>query len=209
MASSPGATALDWLGGLGRSIGVDRPTTGSRIRRVLVAAARAADQPTGILVVPDLDGSRDSSLAGGAMAGLRLDVDAATMARGVLEGIAFDVADELDLLSVEGLDVAEIRVSGGGASDARLLQLRADVIGIPVVGVDPRDTGVAAAAAMAWTAAVGDRSMTDALASLVRLGPAVEPRAGHHQRYAELRARRRALRMALAEPVDRRLATRR
>jgi hypothetical protein len=52
---------------------------------------------------------------------------------------------------------------------------------------------------LAWAAVVGDRSITEALATLVRFGPAVDPRDDHHARYDELRARRSALRVALAD----------
>ena len=199
MASSPGGTVLRWLDGLGR---LERPGEGARraaVRQVLARAAGAPDGPTGVLVLPDLHPSDSAATAGGVVAGLRLDVDAAALARSTLEGIAFDVADELEAVSAAGAAVTEIRVSGGAAAESRWLQLRADVIGTPVTAVEPRDVGAAAAAALAWAAVVGDRSITEALATLVRFGPPVDPRDDHHARYDELRARRSALGVALAD----------
>lgn len=191
MTSAPGATLMAWAGGLGRLVGSGEGT-GDAVRRALAAARRSPDRPTDLVVLPDLAGSS------GAIAGLRLDVDAGRLARGLLEGVAFGIADELDALRATGAAVDEIRITGGGTNDRRWIQLRSDVLGMPVVAVDPPDAGVAAAAALAWAAGVGDRSVQSTLATLVRLGPTVEPRRDHHERYADLRRRRSALVAALA-----------
>ena len=192
MTSSPGSAVLSWIGAIGRLGGDDAVFPGAPGPRALEAARRAPDEPTGLLVLPDLPGSA------GAIAGLRLDVDAGRLARGMLEGVAFRVADEVDGLRAAGVAIEELRVTGGGTTDTRWIQLRADVLGMPVVAVEPPDAGVAAAAALAWAAVVADRSVDDVLATLVRLAAPIAPRLDHHERYVELRQRRSALADVLA-----------
>jgi xylulokinase len=201
MGSSIGGAAMAWIG---RLAGASGTAMGRGTRRAGVLAAAAPDEPTGLVVLPDLDGSGPALLdaaSGGIVAGLRLDIDAARLARGVLEGIALTVADRLAVLA--GIEpVSEIRVTGAGARDARWAQLRADVTGIPVRAVSPIEAGATAAAALALAAAVPGASVGSALDSLVRLGPIVEPRADQHRRYEEIRAKRALLRVALGGGDD-------
>jgi len=204
MSSVPGATVLAWLGGLA-AIGARPESTKARVARLLRRAGRAADTPTGVLVLNGFDaaGSIDgTALAGGVVAGLRLDVDAGTLARGMLEGIAFDVAERLDDLAAAGMTLTEIRVTGAGATDPRWIQLRADVLGMPVVAIEPRDAGVVAACALGASAAIGDRSLGEMVSRLTSVGPMVEPRRVHQERYQELLTRRAVLRRALRERSD-------
>ncbi len=190
LKSWPGATRLGWLAGFASFVPGSRRTSDVDVRRALDAARRAPDTPTGVLTTA------------GVFAGLRLDVDAGLLARAVLEGVAFDAADALDDLADIGLVVHEVRITGGGAADPRWVQLRADVLGVPIVGVLPRDAGVSAAAALAWTAVVGDAAVETVLARLVRHDPPVEPRGDRTEGYAELRARGGVLKQALRGHAD-------
>jgi xylulokinase len=195
MTSFPGGAAMGRLELLRDVRRRETALSGGSVVRVLGIAARAPDAPTGILV----RGGTLGSGGGTAFAGLRLDVLAPGLARAVLEGIAFDVADAVDELASAGGRVDEIRISGGTAVDPRWIQLRADVLGLPITAVKPRDAGVAAAAALAWSATVGDRSIGEVLGRLVRHDPPVGPRPDHHERYLELRQRRSALSARLGE----------
>jgi xylulokinase len=189
MASWPGAVALGWVGALGRLEASSRPRGSSDVRRALAVAGTARDEPTDVLVLPDVERA--------SIAGLRIDVDAPILARAVLEGIAFAAAEHLEALGRSGDVVEEVRITGGGRLDPAWLQLRADVLGVPVVAIEPPETGIAAAAALAWAGAVGDRSAAEHVAALVRPGPAIAPRRDVADRYAPMRARWRELRSAL------------
>jgi xylulokinase len=190
MMSWPGAARLSWLAGFGSLLPRSRGTSDADVKRALTQARRGPDTPTGVLTTA------------GVLAGLRLDVDAGTLIRAVLEGIAFDAADALDDLANTGLSIHEVRITGGGAADPRWVQLRADVLGVPIVAVQPWDAGVSAAAALAWTAAVGDAAVETVLARLVRHDPLVAPRRDRNAAYAELRARRTVLKQALDGHAD-------
>jgi len=54
------------------------------------------------------------------------------IARAALEGIAFQVADILDVMKEDsGIALDELRVDGGACSNNLLMQFQADILGVP------------------------------------------------------------------------------
>jgi glycerol kinase len=74
------------------------------------------------------------SYARGLMVGLTRGTTSAHIARAALEGIAFQVADVLQAMQADaGIRLKELRVDGGASENNLLLQIQADLLGIPVV----------------------------------------------------------------------------
>ncbi len=71
--------------------------------------------------------------ARGTIVGLTRGSGLAEIARATLESIAFQVADVLDAMAADsGTRPGVLRVDGGAAANDLLLQLQADVLGVPV-----------------------------------------------------------------------------
>ena len=71
--------------------------------------------------------------ARGTIVGLTRGSNRAHIARAALEGIAFQVGDVLRAMeSDSGVPIEELRVDGGAARNNLLLQIQADVLGVPV-----------------------------------------------------------------------------
>jgi sugar (pentulose or hexulose) kinase len=102
----------------------------------------------------------------------------------MLEGVAFAIRDQLDLLADGGARVTEFRVSGGDTRLATWNQIKADVLGVPVVAV-PGDAAVAGVAMLAGLGAGIYRDADDAIARCVRLPEAIEPNLAAHAQYDE------------------------
>lgn len=75
----------------------------------------------------------DSS-ARGTLIGLTRGTTRGHIARAALESIAFQVADLIDAVRVDsGLPLAELLVDGGATTNDLLMQIQADLLGVPVL----------------------------------------------------------------------------
>jgi xylulokinase len=99
------------------------------------------------------DGERDDAALRGAFVGLSLRHDRPALAYAVLEGLALGVEGALADLEAAGSPVEELRVSGGGAGLAVLSQIKADVLGRPVLAL--RSDAAAIGTALLSGAAAG------------------------------------------------------
>lgn len=70
--------------------------------------------------------------ARGTLLGLTRGTTRAHIARAVLESIAWRTRDVLEAMASVGHEVTELRVDGGGAANAWLMQFQSDVTGVPV-----------------------------------------------------------------------------
>lgn len=128
----------------------------------------------GVLALPVLgDGERTDPNLRGAFTGISLRHDRAVLARAMMEGVAFAIRDQLELIRAGGARVTELRISGGDTRLASWSQIKADVIGVPVVTV-PGDAAVGGVAMLAGMGAGIYRDPQDAIAH-VRLGTPVDP----------------------------------
>lgn len=88
--------------------------------------------------------------ARGTLVGLNSGTSAAHVVRATLEGIAFQVVDLVDALTSDGgVAPDEIRVDGGAAGNDTLLQIQADVLGLPIVRPAVKEATALGAAGLA------------------------------------------------------------
>jgi glycerol kinase len=123
-------------------------------------AASVADNG-GVCLVPAFAGlgaPHWDPYARGLLVGLTRGTTKAHIARAALEGIAFQVSDVLDAMQSDaGISLAELRVDGGASGNNLLMQIQADLCGVPVVRPKVLETtalGVACLAGLAvgfWT----------------------------------------------------------
>ncbi|MEO8229369.1 MAG: FGGY family carbohydrate kinase [Chloroflexota bacterium] len=184
--------AVAWLAGLlygGRS---GRPSVLDYVR-LDAEAGRVRPGADGVVALPVFgDGERTDPDIRGAFAGLSLRHDRAVLVRAVLEGVAFAMADQLDLLRLGGAPVTELRVSGG---DTRLLawtRIKADVLELPVRTV-PGDAAGNGVAMLAGLGAGVFRDPAEAIERCVRLAPPIQPDPTTRAAYADARAAYREL----------------
>jgi len=110
------------------------------------------DEPSRLLVLPYFTPSGtpyfDISVKG-AILGLDLSTTRGEIMKALLEGVAFEIKLNLDILEKSGYVVNELRVIGGGARSQRLVQLKADVIGKPITILDVTEAGCIGVAMLA------------------------------------------------------------
>jgi len=111
--------------------------------------------------------------ARGLISGITRGTTRAQIVRAALEGIAFQVADVLDLLP-GGVEV--LRADGGATANRFLMQFQADLLGCPVEVAAEAETTALGAAALAGRA-VGLWQDDEAIRRLLRPGAVYEPAA--------------------------------
>lgn len=136
--------------------------------RDIEALAASVPDSGGVVFVPALTGLGAPHWdpdARGSIRGLTRGTTRAHLARATLEGVAQQVADVLDAMQQDaGILLQELRVDGGAASNNLLLQIQADLLGVPVVRPTITETTALGAAYLAGLA-VGFWRNRDELAS--------------------------------------------
>ena len=191
-----GAAPLDWAAGvLGTS------------PAALAAAARGGG-PSPVFFLPHLAGERtphNDPAARGAFVNLDHATGVADLARAVIDGIAFSLAEGQAAFGEAGRAGEPLPLVGGGAASLLLVQTVATVLGRPLQRVAGAATGPASGAARrarmaSPRAAVAYDSPRPEISGTVEPAPAY--RAAYAERLATFSALYRAFRRARAATAD-------
>jgi len=138
------------------------------------ALAASVPDSGGVYLVPAFAGlgaPHWDQYARGTITGLTRGTTAGHLARAALEGIAFQVADVLEVMEADsGIKLNELRVDGGASANDLLMQFQAELLGVPVLRPKVVETTALGAAFLAGLA-VGfwkDRGQLDAARQLER-----------------------------------------
>jgi xylulokinase len=106
----------------------------------------------GIIYLPYLMGERTPHLdpyAKGVFFGLSAKHTKAHLLRAVMEGVAFSLKDCLEIVKEMGIEVSQVRASGGGGKSKLWRQMQADLFGIDVVTTNSHEGGALGVALLA------------------------------------------------------------
>ncbi len=167
--------------------------TGSNAYDLLLKAA--GDKPSGLLVLPYFTPSGTpyfDTQTKGAILGLRLSTTRGELIRALLEGVAFEMRLNLQILAQSGCEVRQLRAIGGGAKSEIWTQLKADVIGKPITELKVTEAGCMGVAMLARAAEAGE-PLTKLAEEWIETSDVKEPRAewadwyeGQFERYKQL-----------------------
>jgi len=142
-----GGAVVQWLRD---GLGIIKSST-----EIEALAASVADSG-GVYMVPAFAGlgaPHWDQYARGSISGLTRGTTTGHLARAALEGIAFQVADVLDVMKQDsGIQLNELRVDGGASANDLLMQFQADILCVPVVRPKVVETTALGAAFLAGLA---------------------------------------------------------
>ncbi|MEM7271799.1 MAG: FGGY-family carbohydrate kinase [Actinomycetota bacterium] len=171
--------------------------------------AEAAVVPAGadgLLTVHDWAAPPHAPFRKGAMIGFDGRHTRGHLYRSLLEGIAIRLKNHMDPMAAElGQPFSELIVSGGGANSDVMMQILADVHGVPTARNRVRSSAAIGCAVSAGLFAGVWSSPAEATEVLVQRDDTFQPIAEHTTRYAELAAIEAAIHDHL-DPVTARLA---
>jgi glycerol kinase len=170
--------AIEWLG---RFLGLSDPVAG------VAALAATVPDSGGLYFVPALSGLGApywDQNARGLMSGFTQKSTVAHLARATFESIAYQVRAVFDAMQMEAGSELQVLLADGGATQSDLLmQLQADIIGLPVLRCEAADVSALGAAYLAGLV-LGIWSSEEEIAALPRARRRFEPCLAPAQREA-------------------------
>lgn len=167
------------------------------------------DKPTGILVLPHFAGAATPYMdvdAKGAVVGLTVEHTTSDLYRAMMEGVVYEMMLNMEYLEQAGICPKKLFATGGGASSKVWMQMKADILNIPITSLGSTEAGAAGCAMMAGIAAGVFESMEDAAKKLITEKETYYPRKEHHRAYQmEYKRYRRlyqAVRPLMERPAD-------
>jgi xylulokinase len=149
----------------------------------------------GLVMLPHLMGafSPEPNLqARGSFTGFTLSHTRAHFVRALLEGVAFMLRRNLETIERTGIQIHEIRSTGGGARSLLWNQIKADVCNRPLVTLANEETGLLGDAILAGVASDVFQSIEDGCNAMVKVDKTIPPGANvnayaePYRRYCEL-----------------------
>lgn len=150
---------------------------------------KMGDEPTGMLVLPHFAGAATPYMdAGsqGAILGLTLERSESDVYRAVLEGVCYEMALNRERLAACGIEIKSLNATGGGARSRAWLQMKADVLNLPINRMKNDDAGTIGGIMLTGVASGVYRSLEEAARVFVGIRETHEPRAALHERYLEI-----------------------
>lgn len=185
VAFSSGALLRWYRDRLGAEERAEALQTGRDVYDLIVGGA--SDGPSPVLVLPHFAGTGTPALdphGKGALVGLTLSTTRGEIVKGMLDSLTYELRLNLDLLAESGVRVEGLRAIGGGSRSARWLQLKSDILGVPIAALDVSEAGCLGAAILAGTASGAYRSAAEGAEATVRVRAEYEPApdaAAHYQ----------------------------
>jgi xylulokinase len=159
----------------------------------------------GLLFFPYLMGERvlGSPNARGVFFGLSLRSNIGSMARAVMEGIAFEMRRTLEIVERTGSNIHEVYATGGGARSAVWCQIKADIYQKPVYTLTAEEGGVLGSALLAMVGTGYYPDAQTATAQCVQTARVFQPNPATVERYNALYDLYKDVHDRLQEPFER------
>ena len=152
--SLTGGNILRWMRDeLGQSEVAKATETGQNPYSLLLDAM--PDAPTDLLVLPYFSATGTpyfDTRAKGAIIGIQLTTTKGEITRALLEGVAFEMKLNLQLMEESGMKIVTFIATGGGTKNKNWTQMKADVLNKNIIVRNVKEAGCYGAALLACSA---------------------------------------------------------
>lgn len=159
-------------------------------------AAYSGQGPTGLLVLPHFAGAATPYMdtgSKGAILGLTTATTAGEIYRACMEGVAYEMRLNYEALANSGIRFSKLHATGGGAHSRLWMQMKADMLGLPITALETVDAGTVGCAMLTGLAVGMFESLEQACERMVRKTETYEPRPEMTRRYEEVYKRYQGL----------------
>ncbi|MBE7049933.1 MAG: hypothetical protein E7394_04085 [Ruminococcaceae bacterium] len=145
------------------------------------------NSPSRVLFLPHFAGAATPYMdddATGAIAGLDLSVTPDEVTKGIIDGLNYEIKINLDALKKAGHRVSKLYVSGGLSKNDKVLQTKADILGMDVCRLETSQAGTVAVAILGSVAKGIYSDIERAVEKIVRIDKIFTPDMENHKKYA-------------------------
>ncbi len=152
-------------------------------------AAYGRDEPTGLLVLPHFAGAATPYMdtgSKGAILGLTTATTAGEIYRACMEGVAYEMRLNYEALSGSGIHFEKLNATGGGAKSKIWMQMKADVLNLPITALKTSEAGTVGSAMLTGIAVGLFKNLQDAANHMVQETDTYYPRPEMHEKYMKV-----------------------
>ena len=154
------------------------------------------DDPTGLLILPHFAGAATPYMdtgAKGAILGLTMTTTVADIYRACMEGVTYEMRINYEALQDSGIHFERLNATGGGAKSKLWMQMKADVLNLPITALKTADAGTVGSAMLTGIAVGLFQDLKDAAAHMVQETDTYYPRTAMHEKYMNIYKRYKSL----------------
>ena len=144
--------------------------------------------PGSLLLLPHFAGTGTpwlDPLSKGALVGLTLSSTKQDVLKAILEGTTYEIAVNLTEMQAAGVELRELRAIGGGAKSAKWLQIKADIIGAPLLALSVSEAACLGAAMLAGYGVGAYHDLAAVADRFARPAAQFDPVPDRHRRHAD------------------------
>ena len=151
--------------------------------------SQIGDEPTGILVMPHFAGAAtpymdNSSKA--AIIGLTLEHTDKDMYKALMEGVTYEIMINLKQLNSFGVNPNKLFATGGGATSRAWLQIKADILGLPITALETKEVGACGTCMLAAVAMGVYDNLHEAGKAFTKCGETFVSNKDKHEKYQKI-----------------------
>lgn len=145
--------------------------------------------PSGLLVLPHFAGAATPYMdtgSKGVIVGLTTATTPADIYRACMEGVCYEMYLNYTNILGAGAAPKKLHATGGGAKSAVWMQMKADVLNIPIVALKTVDAGTVGSAMLTGIALGVFKDIDDAAYKMVEEVVTYTPRKNYHEQYMQV-----------------------
>lgn len=153
-------------------------------------------EPTGMLVLPHFAGAATPYMdtgSKGAILGLTTASSVSDIYRACMEGVVYEMQINMECLKKSGIHFNMLYATGGGAKSEVWMQMKADVLNLPITALATVDAGTVGSAMLTGIAVGCFESLADAAAHMVMKKKIYKSNPVMHEKYMKIYERYRQL----------------
>lgn len=157
-------------------------------------------EPTGMLVLPHFAGAATPYMdtgAKGVIVGLTTGSTVSDIYEACMEGVGYEMMLNMECLEDSGIHFKMLHATGGGAKSKVWMQMKADMLNVPITALKTADAGTVGSAMLTGIAVGCFKNLEDAKEHMVEKAEVYYPRLEMHEKYAKIYKRYRKLYQAV------------